>query len=72
MGEQSVEPEALDLAFSAVDGSPRVMLRALESVREFGPINMSNVRSALRLDFDELLVAYVKQANRAADRLAPY
>jgi len=48
------------------------MLRALESVREFGPINMSNVRSALRLDFDELLVAYVKQANRAADRLAPY
>jgi DNA polymerase-3 subunit gamma/tau len=54
------EPEALDLAFSAVGGSPRVMLRALESVREFGPINMSNVRSALRLDFDERLVAYVR------------
>jgi DNA polymerase III subunit gamma/tau len=52
------EPAGLNLIFSAIGGFPRVMLRALEKVRDFGPINEINVRSALKLDFDDRLVSY--------------
>ena len=53
------EPGALDLVFGDVGGCPRRLLRALEKVSGLGPVNEPNVRSALGLDFDELLAGYV-------------
>lgn len=55
----SFEDSALELVCSAVIGSPRTLLRALESVRDFGSVTEPNVRLALKLDFQERLAAYV-------------
>ena len=53
------EHKALDLISGDVGGYPRRLLRAIEKVSGLGPVNEQNVRSALGLDFDELLAAYV-------------
>lgn len=52
------EPEALLLIHAASEGSPRKMLRIIESVRSLGRISEENVRQELRLDVADALTAY--------------